>query len=95
MRIVTPSLIIHADGREICRPTAAGRALYYERKRVAWEAQGRCCGICLQPMLLREATVDHIRPRGMGSGFRDDRMENIRAAHMICNSNRGSRRDYR
>jgi len=92
MRTVTDDRYIYPDGREVCRTTPAGRVVYYERKRMAWEAQGRRCAICDRPISLRQATVDHKEPRGMGGGRRDDRQENIQAACWGCNGVKGSRR---
>ena len=84
---------IFRDGREQCNllcKTGAGE--YQRRKRVAWEAQGRLCSICHKPLNWADSTVDHIKPRGMGAGSIDDRQENVAAAHALCNSQRGSRR---
>jgi len=83
----------YPDGREVCQLTAKkGMDVYLQRKRVAWEAQGRKCAICHEPLRWADSTVDHIRPRGMGGGARDDRQENIAAVHGLCNQERGSRR---
>lgn len=51
------------------------------------------CGICHQEFLdISEVVPDHIEPRGMGAGRRDDHPENIQAAHSSCNLEKGSRR---
>ena len=84
---------VFKDGREACNLLCkAGSDEYQRRKRVAWEAQGRLCGICKLPLRWADSTVDHIKPRKSGGSERDDRQENIAAAHAICNSQRGSRR---
>ena len=46
------------------------------------------CAICFQFLPEEMATADHIKKRKMGGGFRDDRQENIRAVHLICNQMR-------
>ena len=85
---------VFRDGRtkinQLCK---AGRDLYQERKRIAWEAQGRLCSICHQRLNWSDSTVDHINPRGMGAGSIDDRQSNIAAAHAVCNCKKGSRRE--
>lgn len=79
---------VFRDGREkiniLCKE---GRDLYDERKRFAWEKQGRTCSICHLPLTWKDSTIDHIRPRSVG---RDDRQENVAAAHNRCNIARGS-----
>ena len=105
MRETTPALYLYVDGREICRKTAAGRALYWERTVLMVRRQDRRC--CLEghcpfcPGALREndATFDH--ENGRGGGKQDDRIELPDgtwingAAHLWCNSWLGSRRiDY-
>jgi HNH endonuclease len=84
---------VFRDGREkINQLCKAGRDLYQERKRIAWEGQGRLCGICHKPLAWADSTVDHRSPRGMGAGSIDDRQENLQAVHALCNSLKGSRR---
>jgi len=80
------------DGRtKINQNCKEGRDLYQQRKRIAWEGQGKLCSICHQRLNWADSTVDHIRVRGMGAGSIDDRQENIAAAHATCNAARGSR----
>lgn len=83
---------VYRNGREKCTDTKAGRDEYERRKRIAWEDQGKTCKICGKKLNWSDSFVDHIRPRGMGSGFRDDRQPNIAAVHWACNSAKGSRR---
>lgn len=84
---------VFADGREVCNDkTVEGRAEYRRRRRVAFEEQKGICPLCRKRLLWSEATTDHKRPRGMGSGARDDRQSNIAAVHGLCNSMRGSKR---
>lgn len=84
---------VFKDGRtkinQLCK---AGRDLYESRRRFAWEAQGRICALCKKALAWKDATSDHINPRGMGAGSIDDRQENIQAAHAVCNCLKGSRR---
>jgi hypothetical protein len=51
------------------------------------------CSIC-QMMLedMQDVVPDHKEPRGMGGAWRDDRPENIGAAHSRCNLEKGSKR---
>ena len=80
------------DGRtkinQLCKE---GRDLYQQRKRDAWEKQGRLCSICHLHLNWADSTVDHIKPRQMGAGSIDDRHENLAAVHATCNSLKGSR----
>ena len=83
----------YPDGREVCDlKSKKGSDEYQRRKRVAWEAQGRTCSICHLRLNWADSTVDHKEPRGMGGGSRDDRQENIAAAHATCNCEKGSKR---
>ena len=88
-----PSIKVYPDGREVCVLTdKRGMDEYLRRKRVAWEAQDKKCSLCGERLNWSDSTVDHIKIRGMGGANRDDRQENIAAAHGICNAKRGSRR---
>lgn len=80
------------DGRELIAPNAAGRREYRKRVERALCLQQGLCFWCQQPLSLTEATFDHIKPRGMGGGFRDDRQSNCAAVHLRCNHEKGSRR---
>lgn len=83
---------VYRDGREVCQNNTAGKAEYERRRRIAWEDQEKRCNWCDRCLRWDEATTDHIRPRGMGGGRRDDRQENIAAVHGPCNMEKGSRR---
>ena len=84
---------VYPDGREVIDiKTKAGMDEYMRRKRVAWEEQKRICSLCHLPLKWADSSVDHKKPRGMGSGSRDDRQFNIAAAHHWCNAARGSKR---
>ena len=72
--------------------TAGGRREYKARLTLAWMRQKGLCALCGLPVVLEEATADHKTPRGMGGGSRNDAQENIQAAHLVCNSERGSKR---
>jgi len=81
------------DGREVCNLLCkAGADEYQRRKRVAWEKQGKICGICSLPLAWKDTTCDHIKPRKSGGSERDDRQENLAAVHWVCNAQRGSKR---
>ena len=60
----------------------------------AWERDDHKCGICGRYVCILEAVWDHKVPRGMGGATRDDRLENIQAAHSSCNGLKGSQRDF-
>lgn len=84
---------VFPDGREVCNfLTTSGRSEYRRRLTVAWKLQRGMCGICHGYVRLGDASADHVLTRGMGGGRRDDRQENIRATHLWCNSERGSKR---
>jgi len=56
--------------------------------------QGELCSICAEPLTdYAEVVPDHLSPRGMGGARRDDRAENIGAAHGRCNLMKASRRN--
>ena len=83
----------YPNGREVCDLNSKkGRDEYKRRIKVAWEDQKHICPWCAKPLRWSEATMDHTAPRGMGGGARDDRPENIKAVHGLCNSLKGSRR---
>jgi hypothetical protein len=92
-------ITIYRDGREVLNAhTVKGVTEYRRRVAVMWTRQNGNCCLCLKPLRLIDATFDHTVPRGMGGGTRDDRIEiNGRAingaAHWLCNSEKGSRRD--
>jgi hypothetical protein len=88
---------VYRDGREVCLSTSAGTREYRKRVLMMWERQGGLCAICGHLLRIEQATFDHERPRGLGGGFRDDRIEldgkPVNAAvHGFCNSQRGSKR---
>ena len=89
-----PAIRVMRDGREVINTNCReGKALYRDRVYVAWVAQGGiCAGACKKPIPFDFATADHIKPRGMGGGSRDDRQENIQAMCWWCNSLKGSKR---
>ncbi len=68
------------DGREICRSEYA----WLLRRRDVWMRDQGCCVACGKPVALPDASVDHIEPRRMGGGSRDDRPENLRTMCFDC-----------
>lgn len=93
MNTVTTALIVYPDGREVCRDTVAGRLEYHERRHIAWVLQEGRCAICGRIIAFRNAVTDHVAPRGMNGGRRDDRQANLQATCWECNSEKGSRRE--
>jgi hypothetical protein len=63
-------------------------------KRGMWtKGKVLLCGICgLRIRRYKDLEPDHVKPRGMNGGFRDDSPGNIRASHRWCNREKGSRR---
>lgn len=73
--------------RELRSPSEIRKLL--NRKMVA---QNMKCGICKRDFTDYEDIVpDHIEPRGLGGGKRDDHPENIQAVHRKCNLKKGSK----
>lgn len=89
-RIPAPPYTIMRDGRIVCSPTKAGRREYRKRTLEVWARDKGICGWCLTPVSEEEVTADHMQSRGHGGGKRDDRRENLRPCHQLCNSERGS-----
>jgi 5-methylcytosine-specific restriction endonuclease McrA len=87
-----PAVKIFPDGREVCQDSAAGKREYYRRADEVWERYGKCCWLCGKSLDRGAMAVDHIRPKGTNSAWRDDRAFNIAPACYPCNSRRGSRR---
>jgi len=86
-----PGVLVMRDGREVCRPSEAGRREYRRRVELVWQLYCHTCVLCLRPVTQEALTGDHREPRGMGGGFRDDRLRNLLPAHGGCNAMKGSR----
>lgn len=55
--------------------------------------QSGLCSICGEELTdYNEVEPDHKKPKGLGGARRDDRAENIGAAHSHCNIQKGSKR---
>ena len=78
--------------RQICMNSTKGRAEYANRRRFVWEVYGRVCWLCARPVFSDAVTSDHVDPRGMGGGSRNDAVDAIAPCCGECNSRRGSRR---
>lgn len=75
--------------REVCQDSPAGWREYRKRVEIMWRRQDRKCALCGKALYLSDATFDHQRRRGLHAAFRDDRLENGKAAHWVCNVERG------
>lgn len=103
MRLLKPKQItchvaavrVYPDGREVCTDTPDGRSVYSMRRHLAWEMQDRRCAICQRTLRFVDAVTDHIQPRGMDAGRRDDRQENLQATCWGCNTEKSSKRGYK
>lgn len=73
------------DGREICFGQDWER-----RKYEVWLRDGKRCVECskLLPNFHANRHTDHIRTRGMGGAYRDDRPENLRTVCDSCHRKR-------
>ena len=65
--------------------------LYYEQSGIC--ACGCGWAMSLNPGQFDSVELDHIKPQPMGHAKNDAR-ENLRAVRHVCNSRKGSRRDY-
>lgn len=93
--------VVKRGKREICNLSKlGGQYEYYLRIWLMWVRQDGLCCNCREPLRMREATFEH--ENGRGAAKHDDRIaiegKNGRfkpingASHLICNSQRGSRR---
>jgi len=73
--------------REIRSPAELRKIL--NRKIVEQDTK---CGICRRRFTdYDEIVPDHIQPKGLGGGRRDDHPDNIQAVHRRCNLKKGSK----
>ena len=82
----------YPDGREVCCDTAKGCKEYQRRTGDMAENQKWLCILCGELMHPYHVTFEHLAGRGMGAGHRDDRESVNGAAHLWCNSEKGSKR---
>src|SRR5574337_78251 len=79
-RIPDPS--VPRGYREICTKAELNRRL-----KAKVEEQDGICAICGEYFVdYRTITLDHIEPRGLGGGRRDDHESNLQAVHGACNA---------
>lgn len=91
-----PWLRIYSDGREwIDRTTPRGKLEFDLRHSAAYEREHGICGICGEFVSWEDSVADHILPKGLGGGTHDDREGNLQPSHYMCNSEKGSKRNYR
>jgi 5-methylcytosine-specific restriction endonuclease McrA len=57
--------------------------------RVVQETYGWDCWLCLSPIEASQYSIDHVVPRSKGGEVWD--VDNMRPAHIKCNSSRGNR----
>jgi hypothetical protein len=67
--ILDGAVRIYPDGREVCTNSKAGWIEYHRRVKLMWERQQRRCCDCGGALALRNATFEHQRRRGIGSGL--------------------------
>ena len=79
------------DKREVCDKSSAGRREYKQRREDAWDRDKGICILCERFVPLEQATVEHIRTKGLGGGKHDDRLDNLAVSHWYGNNARGSR----
>jgi hypothetical protein len=78
------------DGREVCMDSPAGWREYSRRIDFMLQRQNWRCCLCGNRIRYRnDATFEHSRRKGMGSAFRDDRVDRNGAAHWVCNVEKG------
>lgn len=92
--ILDGAVLVYPDGREVCVNSKAGWVEYKRRVKVMLQRQGGRCCLCGKALALGNATFEHQRRRGMGSAWRDDRIEKDGqpwngCAHWTCNSEKG------
>ena len=81
---------ITRDGREICQNNAAGRREYQRRRENRWYIDKGICCLCGTFVDPRQATTEHPEGRGLGGSHRNDRVSEIRVAHLAGNLAKGS-----
>lgn len=74
--------------REVCK----SRIEYKARLLFVYYVYDCKCRLCGFDLALGELTADHIEPRSMGGGSRDDSVGNLWPSHFRCNGRKGSRR---
>lgn len=64
----------------------------YVLRRAVWEASGRCCYLCKQPVSRDAVSLDHVIPRYLIRWTnRKHHFANLRASHVGCNKAKGRR----
>lgn len=64
-----------------------------KEKMWAERGAGLTCALCGKAIyFFDDFQLDHIKPRGMGSGSRNDSPDNLQPAHSLCNQMKGSKR---
>jgi 5-methylcytosine-specific restriction endonuclease McrA len=51
------------------------------------ERDGHICALCNETLVESRLSIDHIIPHALGG---ENKMENLRAVHFICNASRGT-----
>jgi 5-methylcytosine-specific restriction endonuclease McrA len=74
------------DGRVILR----GKH-YTDLLAFVYERDSRVCHICGEYVRSEDKSLDHLKNRKMGGGSRDDSANNVKLAHIVCNTERGSK----
>lgn len=82
-----PEEVLRDPERRRAERLKAARRAPIDREEIFARDEWRCW-ICREPVLRADATLDHVIPIARGGA---DGPENVRLAHMLCNSHRGAR----
>lgn len=86
----TGAVEVFSDGRECCRNTPKGCEEYERRTLFMYHRDKMLCCLCGRFIPLGLLTFEHKRSRGVGGGFRDDRVELNGVSHFLGNRTKGS-----
>ena len=82
-----PEEVLRGPDRRRAERLKAALRMPIDREEIFARDDWRCW-ICGAPVLRKDASLDHVTPIAHGGA---DEPENVRLAHMLCNSRRGAR----